>query len=140
MACANVCAIQTLDRVDVASLRRTLTSLGAVVAEVDEQLRYIWIDNPHRDFCAESVIGKRDDQLIDEVSAQEIMTIKREVLVRKTPISALLEFSRSDGVFYYSFCAYPICEVSGKVETILTVAFDLPSEMPTPFQRPCSDP
>lgn len=36
------------------------------MAAVDEQLRYIWIDNARRDFGAESVIGKRDDQLIDE--------------------------------------------------------------------------
>ena len=98
--------------------------LGAVVAEVDAQLRYVWIDNPHPDFDAKLVVGKRDDELISEAEAEEIMTLKREAFVLQSPLSRVLSFNRSDGARCYSLFAYPIAEASGKVEAILTVAFD----------------
>lgn len=124
--------LRTIDRSDVPGVRRILTSLGAVVAEVDEQLRYVWIDNSLPDFDAKSVIGRRDDQLFGQAKALEIMAIKREAFDREAPISGILTLGRSNGNCYYTICAYPICGASGKIDAILTVAFDTTSEKSVP--------
>lgn len=124
--------MQDVDRSNVAGVRKALSALGAVVAEVDRQLRYVWIDNPHPDFDAKSVIGKRDDDLVSTADAEEIMSLKRETFDRGLPTARILTFRRSDGLRYYSLFAYPIRQASGKVDTILTVGFDMPS----PAKRP----
>ena len=118
--------MRDVDRANVAGVRKALSALGAVVAEVDKQLRYVWIDNPHPDFEAKSVIGKRDDDLLSKADAKDIMSLKQETFDRGTPISRILSFERSDGLRYYSLFAYPIQESSGKVQAILTVGFDMP--------------
>jgi hypothetical protein len=118
--------MRDVERSNVAGVRKALSALGAVVAEVDKQLRYVWIDNPHPDFDAKSLIGKRDDDLISKTDAEEIMSLKRETFDREAPMSRILSFKRSDGLCYYSLFAYPIRQPNGKVETILTIGFDMP--------------
>lgn len=118
--------MQDVDRSNVAGVRKALSALGAVVAEVDKQLRYIWVDNPHPDFDEKSVIGKQDDDLISKADAEELMSLKRETFDRGAPIARILSFKRSDGLRYYSLFAYPIRQASGRVDAILTVGFDVP--------------
>lgn len=119
--------MRDLDRSNVAGIRKALGALGAIVAEVDPQLRYVWIDNPHPDFDPKAVVGKRDDELISRASADEIMALKRDTFTRREPISRILVFQRSDGPRHYSLFAYPIRDGSGKVDAILTVGFDVPA-------------
>ena len=123
---ARLSYMRDVGRANVAGVRKALSALGAVVAEVDKQLRYVWIDNQHPDFEAKSVIGKRDDDLLSKADAKDIMSLKQETFDRGTPISRILSFKRSDGPRYYSLFAYPIQEASGKVQAILTVGFDMP--------------
>lgn len=118
--------IQNVHWADVATIPKTFAGLGVVVAEVDEQLRYVWIENPHPDFDAKSVVGKRDDELISKADADEIMRLKRETFDRQVAMSRVLSFKRSDGVRYYNLTAYPIIREAGKAKTILTLGFDVP--------------
>jgi hypothetical protein len=123
-------AVQTqmkeLERSSVAGVRKALSTLGAVVAEVDRQLRYVWLDNPHPDFDPQAAAGKRDDELISGVDADEIMALKRDTFGAQAPVCRTLSFKRSDGLRRYSLFAYPIREPSGRVDAILTVGFDVP--------------
>lgn len=119
--------MKDLDHANVAGVRRALATLGAVVAEVDRELRYLWIDNPHPDFDSGALIGKRDDEVIAALDAADIMSLKRETFERQAPVSRILRFSRSDGLRYYSLFAYPIRGPGGRVESILTVGFDVPA-------------
>jgi hypothetical protein len=61
--------MKELERGNVAGVRASLSKLGAVVAEVDRELRYVWIDNPHPDFDPSRAAGKRDDELIASAEA-----------------------------------------------------------------------
>jgi len=119
--------MKDVERSNVPGIRKALGELGAVVAEVDRQLRYVWIDNPHPDFDPEAVIGKRDDELISRADAEEIMALKRDTFTRQEPVSRILAFQRTDGTRHYSLFAYPIRGSSGKVDAILTVGFDVPA-------------
>ena len=118
--------MKEFERSSVAGVRKALSALGAAVAEVDRQLRYVWIDNPHPDFDPKAAVGKRDDELISRTDAEEIMALKEDTFIGQMPISRILSFKRTDGLRCYSLFAYPIREVSGKVDTILTVGFDVP--------------
>ncbi|HEY5898771.1 MAG TPA: PAS domain-containing protein [Burkholderiales bacterium] len=119
--------MKELERANVAGVRRSLAALGAVVAEVDRELRYLWVDNPHPDFDPGTVAGKRDDELLSAEDAADIISLKRETFERETPVSRILRFRRSDGVRYYSLFAYPVRSPGGRVDSILTVGFDVPA-------------
>lgn len=119
--------MKELERSNVAGVRKALSALGAVVAEVDRQLRYVWIDNSHPDFDPKAAVGKRDDELISIADAEEIMALKQDTFKAQVPISRMLSFKRTDGLRCYSLFAYPIREPSGRVDAILTVGFDVPA-------------
>jgi hypothetical protein len=69
-----------LTRREIPALRRTMKALGVVTAETDTELRYVWIENPHPDFDPESVVGKRDAELIPEGEAAGIVALKQLIL------------------------------------------------------------
>ena len=117
--------MKEVHRASVAGIRKALGPLRAIVAEVDRELRYVWIDNPHPDFDAKAVIGKRDDELIPAAEAAQIMSLKREAFEFESPISQTLCFRRSDGLRYYTLSAYPIRAHNGRVDGLLTVGFDV---------------
>jgi len=119
--------MEQVDRENMAGLRRSLKRLGMVIAEVDHELRYVWIENPHPDFDASAVVGKRDDQLISRAEAKEIMSFKRKVLASGRPAHETLAFNRSDGLRSYTIFAYPIRNERGAFDGIITVGFDVPS-------------
>jgi hypothetical protein len=118
--------MDNLERSNIAGVRNSLSKLGTLVAEIDRQLRYVWIDNPPPDFDADGIVGKRDDELIPKADAEQIMSLKREVFDHEISISRILSFNQSDGCRYYSLFAYPIRNSKGKVDGILTVGFEVP--------------
>jgi hypothetical protein len=115
-----------LTRKDIAALRQTLARLGAVVAEVDAALRYVWIDNPHPDFDATAVIGKRDDELLPAQEAAEIMELKRDILRTGESRRRLLKFNRTQGEHCYLVGGHPIRDAKGKVSGVFTCGFEVP--------------
>jgi hypothetical protein len=116
-----------IPRPDLGQIRKTLGALGAVVAEVDRDLRYVWIANPHPDFDPSQVLGRRDDQLIPPAEALPLMDLKRRTFEERRPLSHVLQFMRSDGQRSYSLLAYPVVDDDEQVRTIVTIGFDLPA-------------
>ena len=116
-----------ISRPDLGRIKKTLGDLGAVVAEVDRELRYVWIANPHPDFQVAAVLGKRDDELIGPEEAQGLMDLKRRTFEDRRPHSHELRFRRSDGERTYSVLTYPVVDDDDHVRTIVTVGFDLPA-------------
>ncbi|MCE3273039.1 MAG: transcriptional regulator [Ramlibacter sp.] len=112
-----------IHRREVDSLRRTMKALHLIVAETDADLRYVWIENPHPDFDAAEVIGRRDDELISGPEAEPLMALKRQVLAQQRPDSRVITVRRSDGDRSYSVMAYPILETDEQVRAVLTVGF-----------------
>jgi hypothetical protein len=121
-----------LERSDVPEFRKSMRTLGMVVAEVDRELRYVWIDNPHPDFDPAEVIGKRDDELTDPSDASRIMQFKREIFAEQRAASRTLAFRRSDGVRTYAMFGYPLRDRQGRVDGVLTVGFEVPAATAPP--------
>lgn len=118
--------MQTVGRTTIVAIRAALKPLQFVVAEVDSELRYVWIDNPHADFDPTLVIGKRDDELVSRADAEGIMQLKREVLREGNPVNRVLGFQLSSGSRFYSISAFPLTDASGVVDGVFTVAFESP--------------
>jgi hypothetical protein len=117
--------VECIYRHDLPALRDSLRKLGAVVAEIDRDLRYVWIDNPHPDFDAATVLGRRDDEIIGPADAAPIIRFKREAWKARAPSGCTLRFLRSDGDRAYTMMAYPIVNEGGELEALLTVGFDV---------------
>ncbi len=118
--------MQRLERSDIATIRAAMKLFHFVVAEIDTELRYVWVDNAHPDFDPSVVVGKRDDELITPAEAEEIMALKRNALLHREPTKRVLGFQRSDGFRFYCVCAFPVRNASGAVDGLLTVGFDTP--------------
>jgi PAS domain-containing protein len=65
-----------------ARFRIAVRNAAVVPAQVDQELRYQWIYNPHPDFDPDQVIGKRDDEIDDSDGSRTLMALKRRVLAR----------------------------------------------------------
>lgn len=112
-----------LHRSEVAQFERTLTARGAIVAEVDRELRYLWIQGPPLDVRASEVIGKTDLQLASDGDALPLMDLKKRAFSEGRPVSRELRFRRPDGEWRCNVFAYPILEADGSVRALLTAGF-----------------
>jgi signal transduction histidine kinase/ActR/RegA family two-component response regulator len=105
--------------------RTLMKCASAVVAEVDQDLRYVWLFNPHPDFDLESVIGKRDVELADNTGTRQLTELKRHVIETGTAAFAEITFSVSTGDTTYATYVEPLPDEKGVVRSLLTISFDI---------------
>ncbi len=96
-----------------------------VPAQVDKELRYQWIYNPHSDFDMSQVIGKRDDELDGSESAKQLMLLKQQVIQTGEMVQAELTFARSNGWHTYEFTIEPLRGPRGEIVGATSAAFDV---------------
>lgn len=108
---------------DIGGIRKKFKELGIIIAGVDKQLRYQWIENPHPDFDAEKVIGKRDDELISQTEAEGIISFKKRVFKTGKMETITLLFDRTDGPHLYNMVGYPVRDSRGQITSIVTLGF-----------------
>ena len=102
-----------------------IKSSTLVLAQTDRELRYRWIANPHPDFDATSVIGKRDDELDDTEGAKHLMALKQQVLDSAVGVREEVRFDRSDGVHVYDMTIEPLRSPAGDIVGVTTAAIDI---------------
>jgi hypothetical protein len=108
---------------DIKGIRKMFKKLDVITAEVDKELRYKWIENPHPDFDPDLVVGKRDDELVSAKEAKGIILFKKKVFETEKPLTIALRFERSNGPCYYSMAGYPVKNSKGRVTSIITLGF-----------------
>jgi PAS domain S-box-containing protein len=96
-----------------------------VFAQIDTDLRYEWIFNPHTDFDPELVSGKRDDELSDNPGTQALMALKKRALQEGTQCRERITFELSDGPHTYEIIATPSKDKEGKVIRLFTASLDI---------------
>ncbi|MFO7984186.1 MAG: PAS domain S-box protein [Desulfuromonadales bacterium] len=112
-------------RVSEERFRVAVKNSAFIPAQMDKDLRYLWIYNPHPDFDASAVIGKRDLEIEDSAGAHALQELKQRVLTSGCGESETIEFQRSDGVRIYDFIIEPLYDSSGKVDGLTSAAFDV---------------
>ena len=105
--------------------RLVLSGSPVIIAQVDRELRYVWIYHPHPDFADSSVLGKRDDELSDNAGTRQMMQLKRQVISTGQPARRTISFPLSVGTRTYDIAAEPLRDESGAVIGATTVSFDI---------------
>ncbi len=112
-------------RVSEERFRVAVKNSTFIPSQTDKELRYRWIYNPHPDFDASAVIGKRDLEIDDSAGAHALQELKQRVLESGCGERETIEFQRSDGVRIYDFIVEPLSDSSGKVDGLTSAAFDV---------------
>ncbi len=103
--------------------RAAIESSGIIVAAVDKEFRYIWVDDTQHEFHAQDSIGKRDDELPDMQNAAELMEVKRKVLATGDTVHRDLTVTVANGSLrYYELIARPQRNAGGEIIGVITVA------------------
>jgi signal transduction histidine kinase len=122
---ADARAAQEALRASEERFRVAVKNAAFVPAQVDRDLRYRWIYNPHPDFDASAVVGKRDDELEDSEGVRRLMALKRRVLETGVGAREEISFVRSDTVRFYDFVVEPARDASGALVGLTSGALDI---------------
>ncbi len=96
-----------------------------IIAQSDRSLRYTWIPNPHSDFEAMNVIGKRDDEIADNEATRQLMELKKRVLETGRGERIEIAFPLSNGLRTFDIIAEPIFDHNGQVAEVSTFSLDI---------------
>lgn len=118
-------AAEQTQRSEAGRFALALERAKVIAAEVDVELRYRWIANPHPEFDPASVLGKRDDECARDEGIRHLMALKRRVLESAVPEAREITFFRSNGVHVYDVWAEPILSDTGDVTGVRTAAVDV---------------
>lgn len=118
---------QAVDRLQAAEQRFcvVLKSASAIVAEIDRDLRYVWVYDPHSDFASQSLIGRRDCEIADNTGTRQLTDLKRRVIETSAAASAEITFPLSTGPTTYAIKAEPLRDGRGEAQGLLTISFDI---------------
>ena len=105
------------------------------VAEFDRDLRYVWLFNPHSDFDANAVIGKRDDELAEDSGINQLTTLKKQVIAKSRIRRAEISFLRSDGRKTYDCVLEPLYDEEGRVTGGISAAIDITERKQTELNK-----
>ena len=103
-----------------------------VVSNQDCDLRYTWIHNPTADFDPESVLGKRDRDLLEDAEdAERLETLKQQVLERGVGLHREIQLHNKQEARHYQFTIDPLRDADGAVIGITCVQVDITESVQT---------
>lgn len=105
--------------------KRILEDSPVIIALVDTNLRYTWIYNPHPDFDAQAVIGKRDDEIVRNDGMLQLMHLKQRVIENGAAAEEEITFPESNGLTTYRVSARPVHNEFGHIIGAKTLAIDI---------------
>jgi PAS domain S-box-containing protein len=105
--------------------RLALRGGDVIIAMCDRQLRYSWIYDPHPDFDAASIIGKRDAEIADNDGAHQLEALKKKVFDTGAGARSEIAFPLTTGNQIFDIQAVPHFNGSGNVEAVSTIAVDV---------------
>lgn len=105
--------------------RVALKNAPITVAQVDRDLRYTWIHNPHPAFDPAAVIGRRDDELNTDEGTRQLMGLKQRVLDTGRGARESITFDINGERTVYEVTAEPLHNAEGEVVGVTTAATDV---------------
>lgn len=114
-----------------ARYRQALFHSPIVFAQVDAALRYEWIHNPHPDFDAEAVVGRRDDELAAGPGVEALVALKQRAFDEGRQLREQIRFERSEGDQWYDVVVTPVPEPSGAIDYVITSSLNVTEQKQT---------
>jgi len=118
---------QALERSETL-FRKTLENSRVTVFTQDLDLRYTWIYNPAGTFTSEQIIGRTDDDLFaSELQANELISLKRQVLTTQETLRQELttELADGSGIQHFDCTFSPLYEANGMLVGLMAVVVDI---------------
>ncbi|VVB84658.1 Methyl sulfide methyltransferase-associated sensor [uncultured archaeon] len=112
-------------RVSEQRFRTAVKNSSFTLSQFDRDLKYTWIHNPHPDFDASLMIGKRGEEIEDSEGMRRLIDLKRRVMESGEGIREEISFSRSDGVQTYDTTIEPLFDDTGAIIGGITSALDI---------------
>lgn len=109
---------------DLPPLRASMARLGLMVAEVDVDLRYVWVENAQPGLDPHAMVGRRDDELVAAPQAAPLMRMKYDALREEEPVTRVLELKTVAGVRHFAMSAYPFRNERGQVAGLFMLGFE----------------
>ncbi|MDF0553441.1 PAS domain-containing protein [Kamptonema sp. UHCC 0994] len=108
-----------------ARFQLALKNSPIVVFNQDLELRYTWIYNPALGVCPDSIIGKKDSDLISHVDAEDLTKIKRRVLETGVGTREEVQMIVADKTYFYDLTVEPLRDSNGLVVGITCTTTDI---------------
>ena len=96
-----------------------------VVFNQDSDLRYTWIYNPTFGFSPDSIIGKKDSDLISQADAENLTKIKRRVLETGIGTREEVQIIVAGEVYFYTLTVEPLRDSNRAVVGITCTTTDI---------------
>lgn len=106
-------------------LRVALKSSRVTVFSQDRNLRYTWVHNPTPGFKIESVLGKRDSDILLPCDAKPLIRIKRSVLKSGIGQRKELIVHHKEGPRVFDASIEPLRDEQGHVTGVVSAASDI---------------
>ncbi len=120
-------------------LRATLSAVPLLVYECDRDLRYTWVMNPLRGFRVEDVLGKRDDEILPEQAAQELVDVKRQSIETGQGLVREITVPHDGQPFMYILAVEPLRDAGGEVSGLICSSLDITAQRKTQMAQAQQD-
>lgn len=97
-----------------------------VVSNQDRELRYTWIHNPSARFDPSQVIGKRDQELMEQVEdARLIEALKQQVIESGVGLRRAVQWQEKGEIRHFDLTIEPVRDALGSVSGITCAQIDI---------------
>lgn len=106
--------------------RMALSDSSIILWQQDHDLKYTWIYNAHPAFSAGDIIGKTDEEIIENPEDARYLTrLKRKVLESGEKVNEEVETRLDGGPYYYKLNIEPRRDLKGKIIGITCVSVNI---------------
>lgn len=105
--------------------RIALKNSPIVVFNQDRELRYTWIYNPALGYEAEEVIGRYDTDIFPAAEAEQIITLKQQVLDTEMGLRREVILGEEENLICYDLTIDPLYNRLGEVIGVTCAALDI---------------
>lgn len=93
----------------------SLEDSPVIVAQCDLELRYTWLFNAHFNISSESMIGKRDNEIMDVPGMEELMDFKQHVIETGQAERKIIRFVTPEIAVSYDIFCKPLRDEEGSI-------------------------
>jgi PAS domain S-box-containing protein len=116
-------------------LRVAIKNSPLTVFNQDQELRYTWIYNPTFDYTPETVVGKRDEDLVSTEDAAVLTRIKRQVLETGIGQRQEVKLTAQGQDWYYDLTVEPLRDKVGDIIGITCAVVDVSERKQSEAER-----
>ena len=106
-------------------IRIALKNVPLILSTADRDLRYTWIHRSHQKFNADEIIGRRDDEIEESPTMQQLVEMKRFVLEHDIADRREMRFIIKGVPEVYDITVEPLHDSDGNVAGVTTAALDI---------------